>query len=206
MVNKKTVKLTIFELLKQKQTMSENSSNGGEILPVLKNGNSKKWYAVYTTPRAEKLVAERLEESEVEVFLPLQKTYRVWSDRKKLVMKPLLTSYVFVHVTEKQFSKVFMTNGVVRFVSFEGRPASIPTEQIDTLRLLINSNEKIEVSSTIFAEGDRVEVMIGSLVGLKGELVRIGRANRVIVRIDRLDQNLILKIPKTFLRRIRNEA
>lgn len=185
--------------------MSENSSNGGEILPVLKDGNLIKWYAVYTTPRAEKLVAERLVEAEVEVFLPLQKTYRVWSDRKKLVMKPLLTSYVFVHVTEKQFSKVFMTNGVVRFVSFEGRPASIPREQIDTLRLLINSNEKIEVSSAIFAEGDRVEVMIGSLVGLKGELVRIGRANRVIVRIDRLDQNLILKIPKTFLRRIRNE-
>jgi transcription antitermination factor NusG len=181
--------------------MSQNSSKGGEILPVLKDSNSKKWYAVYTTPRAEKVVAERLVEADVEAFLPLQKTYRVWSDRKKLILKPLLTSYVFVHVTEKQFPKVFMTNGVVRFVSFEGRPASIPREQIDTLRLLINSNEKIEVSNATFAEGDKVEVTMGSLAGLKGELVRIGRTNRVIVRIDRLDQNLILKIPKTFLRK-----
>jgi transcriptional antiterminator RfaH len=135
-------------------------------------------------------------------FLPLQKTYRIWSDRKKLVEKPLLSSYIFVKTKTKYFPDVYKTQGVVKFVTFEGRPASIPQKQIDNLRLLINSDEDIEVSSEKFAKGDNVEVINGSLVGLTGELIKIGSKNRVVVRIDRLDQNLILKIPKTFLKKI----
>jgi transcription antitermination factor NusG len=169
---------------------------------ILKKNTEPKWYAVYTNPRAEKLVRDRLLEIEVDVFLPLHKTYRIWSDRKKLVEVPLLTSYVFVKVCPVTFPKVYQTPGVVRFVTFEGQPASIPQNQIDNLRLLINSNEKIEISSDKFERGDNVEVIRGSLVGLTGELINTGRKNRVVVRIDRLDQNLIVDIPLTFLRRL----
>ena len=68
--------------------------------------------------------------------------------------------------------------------------------------MLVNSDAKIEVSSENFAKGDNVEVISGSLVGLTGELIRIGKKNRVVIRIDRLDQNLLLKIPVAFLRKI----
>jgi len=161
-----------------------------------------KWYAIYTNPRAEKQVRDRLMEAGVEVFLPLQKTYRIWSDRKKLVEVPLLSSYVFVKVTPLEFPKVYQSSGVVRFITFEGQPASIPQNQIDNLRLLINSDTEIEVSSEKFAQGDFVEVIRGSLIGLTGELVKTGSHSRVVVRIDRLDQNLIVNIPMTFLRRL----
>ena len=161
-----------------------------------------KWYALYTRPRAEKLVFQRLVEVGIETFLPLQKTYRMWSDRKKLVEKPLLSSYVFVKTNKKNFPRVYKTNGVVKFVSFEGQPVSIPQNQIDNLRLLVDSNAEIVVSSEKFDPGDNVEVISGSLIGLTGELIRIGSKNRVVVRIDRLDQNLILKIPKAFLRKV----
>src|SRR5450759_3913359 len=162
----------------------------------------EKWYALYTRPRAEKLVFQRLVEVGIETFLPLQKTYRMWSDRKKLVEKPLLSSYVFVKTNNKNFPKVYKTNGVVKFVSFEGRPVSIPQNQIDNLRLLVDSDAEIVVSSERFDPGDNVVVINGSLIGLTGELIRIGSKNRVVVRIDRLDQNLILKIPKAFLRKV----
>lgn len=183
--------------------MSENVislSEGKE--KFIRKKIENKWYAVYTRPRAEKMVYQRLIEEEIETFLPLQKTYRIWSDRKKLVEKPLLSSYIFVKTSSKNFPKVYKTNGVVKFISFEGLPVSIPQNQIDNLRLLINSNAEIEVTSEKFAPGDAVEVVSGSLVGLTGELIRIGSQNRVIVRIDKLDKNLILKIPKTFLRKI----
>ena len=183
--------------------MSENGSKTENSKTVLRKNVEKRWYAVYTFPRAEKQVADRLNEAAIEVFLPLQKTYRVWSDRKKLVEKPLLTSYVFVKVHARHFPRVYTDNGVVKFVSFEGRPAPIPQEQIDNLRLIVNSDAEIEVSREDFALGDRVEVVHGSLVGLKGELIKIGRTNRVIIRVDRLDQNIILKIPKPFLRKLK---
>lgn len=182
-------------------TEQENISSN-ELKTIKLDSHEDKWYALYTRPRAEKLVFQRLVEEGIETFLPLQKTYRMWSDRKKLVEKPLLSSYIFVKTNNRNFPRVYKTNGVVRFISFEGQPVSIPQNQIDNLRLLINSDAEIEVTSEKFAMGDNVEVINGSLIGLTGELIKIGSKNRVVVRIDRLDQNLILKIPLAFLRKV----
>ena len=193
----------IFETVFRKVRMaSQENLTSKEKLLIQNNDYEEKWYAVYTRPRAEKQVYQRLIEQDIETFLPLQKTYRKWSDRKKLVEKPLLSSYIFVKVKRKNFPLVYKVNGVVKFVTFEGAPASIPQKQIDNLRLLINSDAEIEISSEKFATGDSVEVVSGSLIGLTGELIKIGSHNRVVVRIDRLDQNLILKIPKAFLRKV----
>jgi len=169
---------------------------------ILESKEENKWYAIYTRPRAERQVYQRLVEAGVETFLPMIKTLRMWSDRKKMVEKPLLTSYVFVKTKSKKFPVVYKTPGVVKFVTFEGHPASIPHNQIDNLRLLINSDENIEVTGEQFAKGDNVEVINGSLVGLTGELITIGSKKRVVVRIDKLDQNIVLKIPVSFLKKI----
>jgi transcription antitermination factor NusG len=183
--------------------MDINESEKVNELPVIpKKHAEEKWYAIYTNPRAEKQVYQRLVEEGIETFLPLQKTFRVWSDRKKLVEKPLIPSYLFVRIFAKNFHHVYKLQGVVKFISFEGKPVSIPNNQIDNLKLLVNSDAKIELSSENFAKGDNVEVISGSLVGLTGELIKIGNKNRVVIRIDRLDQNLLLKIPKAFLRKI----
>ena len=174
---------------------------------TVNTGNIKKqieprWFAAYTNPRAEKLVRDRLIEAGINVFLPLQKTYRIWSDRKKLVEQPLLPSYVFVKVVQKDFIKVYKIPGVVRFVTFEGQPASIPQNQIDNLKLLVNSDADIEVTSEPMEKGDNVRVMSGSLTGLTGELISFGGKKKVVVRIDRLDQNIIVSIPVTFLKKM----
>jgi len=161
------------------------------------------WYAVYTKPHAEKQVFNRLEEAGIEAFLPLQKTIRQWSDRKKIVEKPLLSSYIFVRVKRKQFPTVYRTYGIVKFVTFEGNPVPIPRSQIDNLRLLVNSDAEIEVNSEKYEPGDRVEVASGSLAGLQGELIGKGRGKRMIIRLDEIGKNIIVKIPVTFLVKIK---
>jgi len=183
--------------------MSENATLPAKEKEQISIKNSEnKWYAVYTRPRAEKLVYKRLVEAEVETFLPLQKTYRIWSDRKKMVERPLLSSYIFVKTKSKYFPVVYKIDGIVKFVSFEKKPVPIPQKQIDNLRLLVNSDAEIEVSSEIFSKGDNVEVTSGSLIGLTGELINIGRKKRVVVRINKLDLNLIITIPVSFLRKV----
>ena len=182
--------------------MDPVSSPEGNKLNTLTTKQLPNWFAIYTNPRAEKLVYSRLLEEGIETFLPLQKTYRRWSDRKKLILKPLLSSYVFVKVVPREFPKVYRTNGVVKFVSFEGKPVAIPQRQIDNLRLLVNSDAEIEVTTGQFGKGDQVEVINGSMIGLTGELIKIGGRNRVIIRIDKLEQNILLTIPVTFLRKI----
>jgi transcriptional antiterminator RfaH len=179
-----------------------DAKNEDNILRIPIKAIEEKWYAIYTNPRAEKRVYQRLVEEGVETFLPLQKTYRIWSDRKKLIEKPLIPSYLFVKTKAKKFHHVYRIPGIVKFVSFEGKPVSIPKKQIDNLRLLVNSDADVELSSENFAQGDNVEVISGSLIGLTGELIKIGKKNRVVIRIDRLDQNLLIKIPKAFLRKM----
>ncbi|MFN8240685.1 MAG: UpxY family transcription antiterminator [Bacteroidales bacterium] len=169
---------------------------------IVNTQNTCCWYAVYTRPRSEKLVFERVSESGMEVFLPLQKTIRQWSDRKKVVEVPLLSSYVFVRIKQKQFSSVYRVAGFVKFVNFEGKPVPIPQRQIDNLKLIVNSDAVVEVTSEDFEAGDQIEVITGSLTGLTGELIRIGRKKRVVVRIDSLEKNIILTIPSTFLRKL----
>ena len=50
------------------------------------------WYAVYTRPRSEKKALITLSEDGYEVYLPLKKTLRQWSDRKKWIEFPLIPS------------------------------------------------------------------------------------------------------------------
>ena len=45
-----------------------------------------------------------MEDEGIEAFLPLIKTVRQWSDRKKTVVLPLIPSYVFVSLPEKDLN------------------------------------------------------------------------------------------------------
>jgi transcription antitermination factor NusG len=180
-----------------------SGSEANTVTPLVTQSKAK-WYAVYTSPRAEKKVNTRLTEAGIETYLPIQRTYRQWSDRKKLVEKPLISSYLFVKVVPLDFQKVFRTSGVVKFISFEGKPVPIPENQINNLRLLVNSDAKIQVTTEQFEKGDLVSVVAGSCIGLKGELIKCHGKKRFIVRIDCLDHNLIVEISPAFLKKIKS--
>ena len=63
-----------------------------------------------------KKVAELLQKNGVEVFCPLVKLKKNWSDRKKIVEAPLFKSYVFVNLSEKDRNVVFNLPGVIRYI------------------------------------------------------------------------------------------
>ena len=172
--------------------------------PTTRNvGPPAQWFAFYTAPRAEKKVHKRLQEAGFESYLPLIKTLQQWSDRKKMVEKVLISSYIFVRVPEYQIREVVAIDGVSAYVRFEGKPAAIPDYQIDNLRILVNSDEKIEISGEKFVVGDDVEVTHGSFRGIRGQLVKIRNNNKVLVRIDKLDLNIVVTIQKAFLKKLR---
>ena len=59
------------------------------------------WFAIYTKPKNEKKVVEGLEKIGVEVYCPMITQVKQWSDRKKKVEMPLINSYVFVNIADK---------------------------------------------------------------------------------------------------------
>jgi len=107
--------------------------------------NNYKWFPVYTRSRAEKKAYDELLKKNITCYLPLKKTVKQWSDRKKIVEEPLIKSYLFVYISAKEHAEVLMTNGISRFLYFSGKIASMPDKQIEDLKLLLATDAELEV-------------------------------------------------------------
>ncbi len=166
--------------------------------------NSKEnrfWYALYTRPRFESKVEQKLKDLNVDSFLPTRLVTKYWSDRKKVVLEPLFPSYVFVLVNCKERYLAYQPPGVVRIVSFNGQPARIPAEQINAVRRILGSGYSPDTQSYFF-KGDRVEIISGSLVGLRGFINECHGNNYFIVSIDGIRQSISIKIDAQKLKSI----
>lgn len=147
----------------------------------------KVWHAVYTRSRAEKKVVEKLVQMGFTCYLPMIKTIREWSDRKKKVEMPLISSYVFVLLAENEQLNVLNTTGVVSFVRDKGKPAQIPEQQINIMRSAVDGNMSIEVVDKNIEPGQRVKVVQGPLSGYQGELIKSSNQSKFIIRLDELN-------------------
>lgn len=161
--------------------------------------DKKQWYAAYTNSRAEKKVLKELQQRGIEAYLPLQKILRQWSDRRKWVEEPLLRCYIFVKIAKPDYYNVLNTQGIVRYITFEGKAVPIPENQIDVLRKVVATEADVEVTSDKFEPGDKVKVVSGPLRGLEGEMVDFRGSRRVMVRFEQLGQHILVSIPAGFL-------
>jgi transcription antitermination factor NusG len=165
-------------------------------VPNSADSDQLRWYAIYVNSRAEKKVEAELTSKEVEAFLPLKKSLRKWSDRKKWVDMPLIPGYCFVKIALKNNLRVLQTNHVVGFVRFEGRPAVIQERQIDFLkRMLKQSDYTWEITHEQFVPGQKVEIVAGPFIGLEAELITVKGKKRVGVRIEQINNTLMVDIP-----------
>ena len=155
----------------------------------------RNWYAIYTKPRNEKRVNELLTEQSIQNYLPLIKTVRQWSDRRKIVELPLFPSYLFVHINDKEYFHVIKTQGIVKFIIFENRRIVVPDYQIEAIRKYIETGEESIDNPENYSVGKIVRVTRGSMKGLTGKLVQILGKQRVRVEIESVRQSLFIKIP-----------
>ena len=159
------------------------------------------WYAIYTRPRSEKKVLELLSLNGFECYLPLITTIRQWSDRKKKVQLPLISSYVFIKIEEKSLNKVLSFNGVVRILKHLGKPAIIKEYEINNLRILLEDTDKLTFVTEIdLKTGDSVLVEKGVFKGLMAECVKFNGKHRVIVRIQGINNIIEVNIPLSYVK------
>ena len=149
----------------------------------------KKWYAVYTRPRWEKKVASLLLENGVEHYCPINKVVKQWSDRKKVVFEPLFKGYLFVKLEEDKKWEVKKIPGILNFVYWLGKPATIRDEEIDVIRKFLNEFDDVQVEQKGFVVNSEVRVRQGVLMNYEGIIVEV-IGNRAVVRIDNLDLQL----------------
>ena len=163
--------------------------------------DNKKWIAVYTKPRHEKTVENELLKKGFEVYLPILKERRKWSDRKKWVEFPLFRSYIFVRTEIKNSLFVLQTMGVVKVIKFGGEVAVIQNDSIRAIKLMIEGGYMPEAID-YFVKGETVEVKSGPLKGLIGEVIRVDNSDRLLVRVDAIQHSISVQIDRGFLKSV----
>lgn len=154
------------------------------------------WHALYIKSRAEKKALDDLEFKEIEVFLPLQRKLRQWSDRKKWIEMPLIPGYLFVKVSRKEYDLALQaSNHVVTYVRFEGKAAIIPEKQIEYLKLLLKQNNlDIEITQEKLEPGQTIEVIAGPLIGLRGKLIRRNGKSKLAIELENIGHSALIEI------------
>jgi transcription antitermination factor NusG len=116
------------------------------------------WHVIYTKPRAEKKVEERLNNFGIEAYCPVKQQVKQWSDRKKKILVPVLPSMVLVNIDEKERNKVFDIPGVVRYMFWLGKHAIVKEEEVDSLKTLLTQNNIVSQSTETFKVGETINV------------------------------------------------
>ncbi|MDA9303005.1 antitermination protein NusG [bacterium] len=132
--------------------------------------DSKKWFVVYTKPRNEIKVSQRLSVLGVENYTPTRIEVRQWSDRKKKILVPLLPSMVLVSLHEKDVNKVFETPGVVRYLFENQKRVEVSEEEVLAMKYYLDNSyhsnkEELAVGETVKVPLLEKEAIVISIKG-----------------------------------------
>jgi transcription antitermination factor NusG len=144
------------------------------------------WFALYVQVNHEREVTKRLEQKEVNAFLPLVERWSKRRDRRKKVSVPLFPGYLFIRAVLDNPTHVHIlkTPGALTLIGNSGGPVAIPPYQIENLQTMLQSPHPIQLNPYL-KEGDWVHVIRGPLAGCMGILLRQNpKKGRLIVSVD----------------------
>lgn len=151
------------------------------------------WYVLYTKPRNEKKVADRLSGAGYNVYCPLQKVRRQWSDRVKVVQEPLFRGYLFIQVEDHKRDEVFSFPGTLRYLFWLKRPAVVRDAEIKTIKKWLGSFDHQDIDISMIMPGDFVRITSGQFSG--EEAVLLDRSNqRAVVQLKEIGLQLSLSL------------
>ncbi|MFM8373010.1 MAG: UpxY family transcription antiterminator [Bacteroidota bacterium] len=162
-----------------------------------------RWFAVHTRNKSEKFVKRMLEKKEITAYLPLQKIMRQYGRVRRLVDRPLINCYIFVNITKEKYLAVMETENVVNFARVGPNLMAVKEEEIKIIkRVTMEDDLEVDVVSTILSEGDPVEISAGSLIGMKGKIVKKDGKRKFQVELESLGMSMFITIDGAFLEKM----
>ncbi|MBC7829692.1 MAG: UpxY family transcription antiterminator [Chitinophagaceae bacterium] len=166
---------------------------------------SKNWYVVYTRPKWEKKVSQILSGKSLVNYCPLNKVQKQWSDRKKIVMEPLFTSYVFVHASVSDHAIIRQSDGIINFVYWLGNPAIVREEEIETIRKFLNEYKLVTLEKLFVNINDNIRITSGPLMDIQGKVIEI-KTRTVKVYLPTLGYQMIAEVEKSSIEILASEG
>ena len=135
-----------------------------------------------------------LSKRNVENYCPLNRVYRQWSDRKKMVTAPLFNSYVFVHACEEELNSIKqLTNNIVNVVYWLGKPAIIRNEEIEQIRYFLNEYSNVTIEKQPVRMNEIVRIIKGPFRNLEGTVADI-KNNMLVLSLPSLGYKMMAEV------------
>ncbi|MEJ2007475.1 MAG: UpxY family transcription antiterminator [Acidobacteriota bacterium] len=154
---------------------------------------SWRWFALYTRHQHEKSVAQGLSKMGMRAFLPLYTEVHRWRDRVKEISLPLFPNYVFVLGGLERRNEILSMAGVYDFVRLGVSPATIPDEEIEAVRQVVEGCQRVE-PHPFLTTGERVRVISGPLKGTEGILIRRKSLYRLVLSVELLARSIAAEV------------
>ncbi|MFC2084351.1 UpxY family transcription antiterminator [Bacteroidota bacterium] len=155
----------------------------------------KNWYALYTKSRHEFIAEKQIENEGITCYLPTTTQIRKWSDRKKKITEPLFKGYLFVYATEKERILAVQITSIIKTIFFNGKPATIPPNQIESLKKMLEITNDVEVLEKL-VEGNRIKVIEGPFKGVEGVVFTISKnQNMLAITVEMLNRSVVVNLP-----------
>ncbi len=159
------------------------------------------WHVLRVKSLHERKINDLLLQTSIETFFPLIKILKKWSDRKKVISKPLFPSYIFVNIhSSVDFYKALDMYNAFGFIRFGKEYAKVTDKEINQIKLLIGDEDitDVEINTQLLNVGDIKKIAYGPLYGLECEIYKIGNAKKIIVQMNSLGQNITATIPSCY--------
>jgi transcription antitermination factor NusG len=145
-------------------------------------------------------VVSRLTELGMEAYVPLKKEKKQWSDRKKIVITPLINGYVFVRCEERKRDEVFKANGVIQYVRYNGTDAIIKDKEIEVLKSIEDKGYHAEASPLQKLEaGQKAIITQGRFKGMTGLVERLAGHDIYTLSLESIGYSLKINLPHEIL-------
>jgi len=161
------------------------------------------WFAVYTTCRHEKRIAQHFTHRQIEHYLPLYRSERRWRDGSRVSLDlPLFPGYIFVNIRKSERVSVLSVPGALAVVGGTGgEPAALPGPVIEALRAGLQER-KIE-PHPLLRVGQSARVCSGAFSGMQGIVVRRKNGFRVVLTLEPIMQSISVEMDERDLEPIR---
>ena len=155
-----------------------------------------RWWVAHTRARNEKALAWDLLRKGIGYFLPLLERVRYSGGRRRKVMLPLFTSYVFINGDDEDRYEAMTTDRISH---------TLETRDQEALRReLLNLERALAARADLdpfphAAVGRRCRIKAGPFKGLEGPVVRREQRSRIVIEVTLLGQGAAMEVDADLL-------
>lgn len=155
------------------------------------------WWVAHTKARFEKAFARDMSGHGIGYFLPMRKKTIFSGGRKRCVMIPFFTSYVFVCGTESDRYMALTTNRLCQMIDVIDQDGLI--RELSRIEKALSSGAVIDHYPHL-PVGNRCRVVSGPMMGIEGVVVeRRDEKARMVLEVTILGQSAVVEVDADLL-------